>query len=317
MNKKNTLLGMRIVILGGNGFLGKHLVQACAKQGAQIIIPLRRSSQDAALRPLGFPGQIMPVLADIRRTETLLPLLKDADAVVNLVGILFPKKNARFDDIHHKSVARLAKAAYAEKVKKFIHVSAIGADPASVSHYARSKGKGEQALLKAFPGAMIVRPSIIFGPGDSFFMRFAGMVRISPFLPLIGGGKTRFQPVYVGDVAQAITVLLGQKRSLKKTYVLGGPEILTFRRCLELMLEEIGVRRFLLSIPFSLAMVIGFFVSFLPNPPLTYDQVRLLKLDNVVGEGADGFGDLGINPISISAILPIYMDAFRRAGRFT
>jgi NADH dehydrogenase len=235
--------------------------------------------------------------------------------VINLVGILYERGRQRFSAVHGEGAGRIAAAAAAADVRRLVHVSAIGADPASPASYARTKAAGEAAVRKHFANATIVRPSIVFGPEDGFFNRFAAMACVSPVLPLIGGGHTRFQPVYVGDVAEAIVRALADQAAPGATYELGGPKVYTFKELLQLMLAQIGRRRCLVTVPWGIARLQAAFLEWIPVPPLTRDQVRLLERDNVVGSGAKGLGDLGIQPTPVEAILPAYLDMYRKGSR--
>ncbi|MGE5766815.1 MAG: complex I NDUFA9 subunit family protein, partial [Bacteroidota bacterium] len=239
-----------------------------------------------------------------------------ADAVVNLVGVLFEGGRQRFQAVHAEGAGTVASAAAAAGVESLVHISALGAAADSASAYARSKAAGEAAVREAFPEAVILRPSVVFGPEDDFFNRFAEMTRFSPALPLVGGGGTRFQPVYVGDVARAVVRALTDPGCSGKVYELGGPRVYTFKEILELLLETIGRRRLLVSLPFGLARLQATFLELLPQPPLTRDQVALLRSDNVVSPGALSLGDLGIEPTAPEAVIPTYLDRFRPGGRF-
>jgi NADH dehydrogenase len=263
---------------------------------------------------MGDPGQVALINVAIG-DEAILPAFLDGnDAVVNAVGILHEGGRQRFDLVHHSAPARLARLAREIGIERFVHISAIGADPRSASAYARSKAAGEQAVLDAFPTATILRPSIVFGPEDRFFNRFAAMATVLPALPLIGGGETRFQPVYVGDVAEAVLRALDDPTAVARTYELGGPLVYTFRALMELLLAEIRRRRLLVNVPFAVASLQARVLSLLPNPPLTPDQVEMLKTDNIVANGALGFAELDIAPKAVEAILPTYLDRFRRGG---
>jgi NADH dehydrogenase len=268
------------------------------------------------LKPMGAVGQITPVVASLRHDASVAAAVAGADAVVNLVGILYQRGGQTFSAVHVEGAARAARAARTAGVKTFVQMSALGADPASPAEYARSKAAGEQAVRGIFPEAAIARPSIVFGPEDGFFNRFAAMARFLPALPLIGGGKTRFQPVYVGDVAEALLRLIEDPQNAGKTCELGGPRIYSFRELLELMLREIGRRRLLFPLPFAVASVQAFFLEWLPVPPLTRDQVRLLKRDNVVTGGASTLADLGIRPTAVEMVIPSYLARYRPGGRF-
>ena len=247
--------------------------------------------------------------------EALLPaFVANNDAVVNLVGILQESGRQRFDLAHHVGPARLARLAREAGAARFVHISAIGADPRSTSAYARTKAAGEEAVRDAFPTATILRPSVVFGPEDQFFNRLAAMAMISPVLPVIGGGETRFQPVYVGDVADAVVRCIDDSTTAGRTYELGGPKTYSLRALTELLLAEIRRKRYLLDLPFGLASLQARLMSLLPNPPLTPDQVEMLKRDNVVSSGALTLATLGIPPTPVEAILPTYLDRFRRGG---
>jgi NADH dehydrogenase len=305
-----------VTVFGGSGFVGRHVVSRLAQEGWQIRVAVRRPDEALFLKPAGAVGQITPMAANIRDQASVERAVAGADAVVNLVAILHESGRQRFKALQAEGAARIAAAAAQAGVRHLVHVSAIGADAASDSAYARTKAEGERAVLGAFPRAVILRPSIIFGPEDGFFNRFAAMAMMAPALPLIGGGKTRFQPVFVGDVAEAVAKALSLPAAEGKTYELGGPRVYTFRRLLEIMLAEIGRRRLLLPLPFPVAGLLGAVMQCLPAPQLTLDQVRLLKRDNVVTPGAPGLADLGITPHGLEAIIPTYLDKFRkRAAR--
>lgn len=309
-----------VAVFGGAGFLGRHLVQRLARAGYAVRIGTRRPDQALFLKPMGKVGQIEPIAADIRHPQSCAALMQDASAVVNLVGILQEGGGRRFDEIHADAPARLAQQAAQQGVSRFIHISAIGADPDSPSRYGRSKAAGESRIFEAFPQATVLRPSIIFGPEDDFFNRFAAMCLLAPALPLIGGGATRFQPIHVGDVAQAIQAGIEQEDTAGKIYELGGAEARTFRELLELMLEITRRKRLLLPLPFPLADTLARCIGWLPNAPLTYDQMQMLRRDNVVSEQAVSEGRdaaaLGIAPQPLRAILPSYLARFRPAGEF-
>lgn len=306
----------KVTIFGGSGFLGRHLVTRLAKSGWSILLAERHPSRAHFLQPLGDVGQIAAVAADVQDEARVAEVVAGADAVVNLTGILYESGRQRFDAVHHIGAGNIAKAAAAAGARHLVHISAIGADPDAQANYARSKGQGEQAVRQAFPDATIFRPSIVIGPEDGFFNRFAEMARLSPALPLVGGGKTRFQPVYVADVAKAIQMGLESDDLRGETYELGGPGVYSFKALLEMMLKEIGKRRILAPLPFAVANLQAAFLERLPVPPLTRDQVRMLRSDNVVSEGAKGFADLGITPSAVEAVIPTYLDRYRPGGRF-
>jgi uncharacterized protein YbjT (DUF2867 family) len=304
----------RTAVLGGSGFIGRYVVKRLAARGDVIAVGCRNAEQAKFLKPLGDVGQIVPLNVSIG-DEGLLPVfLAGNDTLVNCVGILQEKGSQTFDLLHHTGPARLARFAREAGVKHLVHLSAIGADSRSSSAYARTKAAGEQAVRDAFPTVTILRPSVVFGPEDQFFNRFAAMAMFSPVLPLIGGGETRFQPVYVGDVADAVVKCLEDPATAGRLYELGGPKIYTFREVLEVLLNEIRRKSWLLDIPFGLAAAQARLMSILPNPPLTPDQVELLKRDNIVSSGAMTLASLGIAPTAAEVILPTYLDRFRRGG---
>lgn len=304
------------VVFGGGGFIGRHLVRRLAKQGAVVRVPSRHVSRLGFLRTAGMVGQIVPEMIDVYDDVELAAAIEGADVVVNLIGILAESGRATFETVHSTLPGRIAAAAAKAGVSRLVQVSAIGASEHSASAYARSKAAGEAATLAAFPNATIVRPSIVFGPEDQFFNRFASMSSISPVLPLIGGGETRFQPVYVGDVADGIMAILNRPESEGRIYEFGGPGTYSFRDLMAMMLKEIGANRLLAPIPWGLASFQAGLLEKLPIKMLTRDQVELLKVDNVASGGLPGLADLGITPTAVEVILPTYLDRFRRGGRF-
>ena len=312
-----------VTVFGGSGFIGRYLVQRLARHGWIVRVAVRRPDRALFLKPMGAVGQITPIAASLRHEGSVAAAVAGADAVVNLVGILHGRGANSFAAIHVEGAARAARAARAAGAKTFVQMSALGADPDSPAEYGRSKAAGERAVREVIPAAGIARPSIVFGPEDDFFNRFATMARFAPALPLIGGGKTLFQPVYVGDVADALLRLVEDPATAGKTYELGGPRSYSFRALLELMLREIGRRRLLVPVPFGLASLQAFFlelpsniISALPAPPLTQDQVQLLKRDSVVSTGALTLDDLGIRPTALELVVPGYLARYRPGGRF-
>ena len=304
----------RVAILGGPGFIGRYIVKRLADRGDVLAVGARHGAAAKFLKLKGDVGQVGLFNIAIG-DEALLPaFLAGNDTVINCVGILRESGRQRFDLIHHTAPARLARLAREAGVERFVHFSAIGADPRSSSAYGRSKAAGEQAVRDAFPTATILRPSVVFGPEDQFFNRFAGLAMVSPALPLIGGGLTRFQTVYVGDVADAAVRCIDDPASAGRTYEFGGPKIYTMRALMELLLEEIRRKRLLINHPFGVASLQARLMAILPNPPLTADQVEMLKRDNVVSSGALTLATLGITPTAVEAILPTYLDRFRRGG---
>jgi NADH dehydrogenase len=309
-----------VTIFGGSGFIGRHLVRVLAREGWRIRAAVRRPDLAGHLQPLGAVGQIHAVQANLRYRDSVARAVHGADAVVNLVGILHETGRQKFASVQAQGARIVAEEAARAGITNFVQLSAIGADAASQSDYARSKAAGEAAILASLPGAVILRPSIVFGPEDQFFNRFAAMARIAPALPLIGGGETKFQPVYVGDVALAIKAALEGRAKPGAIYELGGPEIRSFRALLEYILAETGRHRMLLPIPFGIAKLQASVLELLPGPLLTVDQVTLLEKDNVVSDAAKHEGrtlaGLGITPTSYEAIVPSYLYAYRKHGQF-
>jgi len=307
----------RVCVVGGSGFIGRYAVKRLAEAGAVIAAVSRHASEARFLRPMGDVGQVEPFDAGLDDEAGLTAAIGGSSAVISSVGILYERGQQRFQLLHVEGPARLARLAAAAGVKHFVHISALTADPRSDSAYARSKALGEAEVKAAFPAATILRPSLVFGPEDDFFNRFAAMARVSPILPLVGGGATRFQPIYVGDVADAVVAALQRPEAQAKTYELGGPATLSFRELMELMLAEVGRRRVLMTLPYGLASAAALFMEFMPKPMLTRDQVKLLQKDAVVTSGAPGLAQLGITPTALELILPAYLNRFRRGGRAT
>ena len=308
-----------ITIFGGSGFLGRHVVRALAKRHYRIRVGVRRPELAGHLQPLGRVGQIHAVQANVRYPESVEMAAHGARVIINLVGILFERGRQRFASVQAAGAETVALAAR-DVGARMIHVSAIGADENSPALYGRSKAHAEKAVLSAVPSATIFRPSILFGPEDDFFNRFAGLARFSPALPLIGGGHTKFQPVFVGDVAAAIAQAVEGRTEPGAVYELGGPEVRTFRELMEYVLATIERGRLLIPLPFGLAKFQSYFLQLLPKPLLTPDQVELLKRDNVVSEQAKRerhtLEELGIDPVAIEAIVPSYLWRFRKTGQF-
>jgi len=309
-----------VTVFGGSGFLGRHVVRALAKDGYRIRVAVRRPELAGHLQPLGRVGQIHAVQANLRYPGSVEAAVRDARVVINLVGILFEGGRQRFEAVHTygAEAAALAAAAFGARL---VHISALGADANAPSLYPRSKAEGERLVLAALPTATILRPSIAFGPEDTFFNRFAAIARISPVLPLVGGGETRFQPVFAGDIASALLAAIKGRATNGSIYELGGPEVLTFRQLMEFTLATIERRRLLLSLPFALASLQASVLQFLPKPPLTPDQVELLKADNIVSDAARREGrtleDLGIDPVDMRVVVPSYLWRFRKTGQFS
>lgn len=308
-----------VVVFGGSGFVGRHVVRALARRGYRIRVACRRPDLAGHLQPLGNVGQIQPVQANVRVRWSVDRAVQGADHVVNLVAILHEGGRQKFTSVHEFGARAIAEAARAVGAG-FTHISALGADLNAQSDYARTKALGEKAIFETIEDAVIFRPSIIFGPEDSFFNRFAGMARLSPVLPLIGGGQTKFQPVYVGDVAEAVARSVEGKDKGGQIYELGGPKVLTFKECMEEMLAVINRKRLLLPVPWWLANMQASILGLLPNPLLTKDQVLQLRAHNIVSDAATRdnrtLAGLGIQPRSISSILPSYLWSYRPAGQF-
>lgn len=319
------MTGRLAVVFGGSGFIGRNVVRELAKRGWRVRAAVRRPHHAQFLRPMGAVGQVQLFQANIRHRPSIERAIAGADAVINLVGILHQEGAQSFSRVQAHGAAAVAAAAAKEGVQSFVHVSAIGADEESDSLYARTKGEAERAVREAVPSATILRPSVVFGPEDQFFNKFATLMSMAPpFAPLpllFGGGATKFQPVYVDDVADAVCAAVDRKDAAGRTYELGGPRVYTFRQLLDFTLAETGHRRFLVSVPFAIAPALGFFgemVGWLPffEPPVTRDQIKLMKRDNVVSEGALTIGDLGVAPKTVEAIVPAYLVRFRKYGQF-
>ncbi|MDE2330878.1 MAG: complex I NDUFA9 subunit family protein, partial [Bradyrhizobium sp.] len=309
-----------VTVFGGSGFLGRSVVRALARRDFRIRVAVRRPELAGHLQPLGRVGQIHAVQANLRYPASVEAAMRDSHVAVNLVGILAEGGAQTFDAVQGKGAATVAQAAKAVGAR-MVHISALGADENSPSRYARAKAAGEKAVLAATPSAVIMRPSVVFGPDDQFSNRFAALARMSPALPLIGGGMTKMQPVYVGDVATAVADAVDGKAKPGATYEFGGPEVLTMRQIMEIILAVTGRRRMLVSLPFGLAKLKAMFLQFAPGAlKLTPDQVALLRADNVVSDAAKAAGltleGLGITPDSLEAIAPQYLWRFRAAGQF-
>ena len=308
-----------VVVFGGSGFVGRHVVRALAKRGYRIRVPCRRPDLAGHLQPLGNVGQIQPVQANVRMRWSVDRAVQGADHVINLVAILHETGRQKFSAVHDFGARAVAEAARSVGAG-LTHISALGADAQSESGYARTKALGEKAVLETIKDAVIFRPSINFGPEDGFFNRFANMARFSPVLPLIGGGETKFQPVYVGDVAEAVARSVEGKIEGGRIYELGGPSVLTFRECMEEMLTVIDRKRMLVPVPWWVANLQASVLGLLPNPLLTKDQVLQLREHNIVTEAAirenRTLSGLGIQPQSLGTILPSYLWRYRAAGQF-
>lgn len=317
------LHGGLVTIFGGSGFAGRYATRECARRGWRIRAACRRPDLAGHLQPMGAVGQIHAVQSNLRFPDSIAPVLEGSEAVVNCVGILTPQGRQNFTAVHVDGARAVARAARLAGVSRLIHVSALGADADSPSRYARTKAAGEQAVLEEFPSAIILRPSVLFGAEDQFFNRFATMARFSPVLPLIGGGRTRFQPLFVGDLGTAITNAVEGAGAPGEIHELGGPEVLTFRQILDHVQEWSGRPRRYVNLPFWLAKLMAAATSPLPNSlrPLTVDQVRLLQGDNVVSEAAEAeqrtIESLGVENLSAAGlIVPLYLERFHPKGQY-
>lgn len=309
-----------VTVFGGSGFVGGQVVRALAKAGYRVRVAVRQPNLAYRMRMLGDVGQIEVVQANVRVPASVARALDGAEACVNLVGVLWESGRQKFQSIHAMGARNVAEAAAKAGVTRLVHVSAIGADVDAAAKYARSKGEGEAAVRAAFPGATIVRPSIVFGPEDDFFNRFAQMATLAPVMPLVGG-ETKFQPVFVGDVAAVIAKAVASPAAVGVTYELGGPTVYTMREILELILTETGRNRPLLPVPWPLAGLIGALgdlqASVLPlAPPLTTDQVEMLKSDNVADHGLPGLAEAGVAATAVEAVVPTYLYRYRKGGQY-
>jgi len=305
---------MLVTVFGGGGFIGRHIVQRLAAAGHSIRIAGRDTERAARLCTMGGVGQITPVAASVTDEASSARAVARADIVINLVGILFESRAGDFQRIQAEGAGRVARLAAAAGAKQFLHLSAIGADAASPSLYAQTKAAGEAAVLTAFPGAIILRPSVVFGAEDQFFNRFAGLASLLPFMPVVAG-DTRFQPVYVGDVADAAMAALADPAAAGKVFELGGPRVMSMRQVLRYILDVTGRRRPMIALPEGLVRLQARLGELLPTPPLTRDQLILLGKDNVVSPNALGFQALGIEPKAVEAIVPGYLSRFRVGGQ--
>lgn len=310
-----------VTIYGGSGFVGRYIARRMAQAGWRVRVAVRRPNEAMHVKPYGVVGQVEPVFCNIRDDASVRAVLQGADAVVNCVGTFDRKGRNSFQAIQNEGASRIARIAAEEGVGQLVQISAIGADVESASAYARSKAEGEAGAIKYFPNAVILRPSVIFGAEDQFFNRFAGMTRFGPILPVVGA-ETRFQPVYVDDVAQA-AVMGATGKAKPGIYELGGPETASFRALMKQMLTVIRRRRLIVNIPFGIAAVMGWGMDMIQTVTLglvpaqiTRDQVKSLRVDNVVAPDARGFADLGITPVAIEAVLPDYLWRFRPAGQY-
>lgn len=305
-----------VTVIGGSGFIGRYIVERLAREGAIVRVAVRRPNEALFLKPLGDLGQIRLMAANLKHEGSLQRAIQGSDAVINLVGVLYNSGGQTFGALQAEGAARVAQIAAERGVKTLVHMSALGATHASDSEYARTKAAGEEAVLAAFPKATILRPSVVIGAEDGFFNRFAKLAKLLPVLP-VPGAETRFQPVFVDDVAAAaVKASHGGDKYEGQTFELGGPQMMTLRALLELMMDHIGVRRPIINVPWGLAMVQATFLQMLPNPPLTRDQVTLLRRDNVVSNGTSGFEVFGIKSTGVRGVLPRYSAQYKPKGQF-
>ena len=328
--------GLRVTVFGGSGFVGRHLIRRLAQAGAHVRVGVRDVDAALFLKPFGEVGQIVPLQVDVSDTDQVLSAVQNADVVVNLVGILYERGSRTFQRIHVDCAANVAKAAAIAGAKRFLHVSALGADENSSALYSRTKKAGEEAVKTLFPEATIFRPSVIFGPEDDFFNKFAGMTQILPVLPVMGApllptinlngetlfdidwlgdGGCKFQPAYVGNVAEAMHEVICKRNTAGEIFSLGGPKIYSFKELMQLVLQVTDRNRLLIPMPTAIASFQALFLQLLPKPILTPDQVSLMEVDNIVPDGEQGFEALNIQPTPAEAILPTYLDRFRRTPR--
>ena len=306
MGVRCQMASRRVTVFGGSGFLGREIVKRLAAEGRPVRIAVRHPERAGFLERLGQAGQIECIQADVWDEPTVARAVEQSTAVINTVGHYVEKSKATFDQIHGQGALHVARQASNAGVERLIHISGLGADPASDSPYVRARGIGETLVKEAFENVTILRPSVIFGPEDSFFNTLAGLARRSPILPLFGTGNTRLQPVYVGDVAAACAAALANPSAIGQTYELGGPGIHTYKALLQLVLEHLGKTRALVPVPFFVWDTLAAVLAVLPNPPLTRDQVKLMRRDNIADASALSFKDLGIRPASAEDVLPTY-----------
>ena len=305
----------KVTVVGGAGFLGRYLVKRLAQQGFQVCAAVRDPEAVGHLKPMGEVGQVQSIQANIRNAASIARAVAGADVVVNLTGVMFPGGAQSFQAVHVEGAATVARAAHAAGAARLIHVSALGADSDANSKYARSKAAGEIAVREAFPAATIVRPSTIFGPEDKFFNLFARIASILPVMPVLGGGHGRMQPVYVGDVAQAIAALSQDGAPTEGLYELGGPQVLSLAELMAIVCAQTGRKRRQVPLPFAFAKINAFCLKILPWPILTMDQIEMLKVDNVVSGQHPGLAEIGVMATTLDAVLPRYLCRYRKAGR--
>jgi NADH dehydrogenase len=309
-------LGKVACIFGASGFIGRHLIRRLTKKDFRIVAATRSPYLHGYLNPLGNPGQIELEKVNLFDEEKLRTLIKNSDVVINLVGILYETKKQKFENIHVKFPDLLSKLCGELNIEKLVHISALGINETVSSQYMQSKLKGEKNIINNFDRSVILRPSVIFGPEDKFFNQFASLAEFSPALPLIGGGLTYFQPIYVGDIAKSIVAVLEKEEINNNIYELGGPETFTFKKLMKILLKQINKKRLLVPVPFLFAKFQAKILQLFPKPLLTTDQVEMLKYDNIVTNKYPTLKDLKIIPETIESVLPNYIWRFRKGGQF-
>lgn len=309
----------QVTVFGGSGFIGRHIVRRLAQRGLRVRAAVRRPELADFLRPMGDVGQIVPVQANLRYANSVQAAIAGSQAVVNATGIQVSRGRQSFKAVHVEGVRSIALAGKRSGIERLIHISGLGADADDDDEnaFVRSKIEGERVLRETFAGVTILRPSVVFGPEDKFINNMAVAVRLAPFMPAIGGDHTRFQPVYAGDIGAAVLACLDRPETAGQVFELGGPKVYTMRQIAELILESMGREKRIVDVPFSLARLMGLVGQFLPNPPLTLDQAKLLEIDSVVRPGRQGFAELGLTPTAAEVILPTYLDRFRVGGRYS
>lgn len=306
----------KATVFGGSGFIGRHIVRELARQGVVVRAAVRDPEAALFLKPMGNVGQVAPIYADVRDEASVRAAVDGADLVVNAISLYAESRRARFGDMHVRGAENVARLSREAGATRLIHMSGLGVKKESRSAFVRARAHGDERVLEAFPDATILRPSVVFGPGDHFFSKLAQMSRYLPVLPLPAGGAQKMQPVYVGDVADAAIAALSEPKSRGAAYELGGPQVYTYRELLEIILRETNRKRILLPVPGPILATMAFFMEFLPSPPLTRDQLKFIGEDNVVAEKTKTLEAFGVAPTALEAVLPTYLDAFRRGGRF-
>ena len=307
----------QVTVFGGSGFVGRAIVRALAQEGYQVRVACRRIELAERIKTAGDVGQITILRTNLRIPASVAAAVSGSQAVINASGIAFQRGRQRYETVHVEGARAIAEAASAAGVQRLVHISGIGADQRnSTNRFIRSKVDAEDAIVSGFANATMLRPSVVFGPEDAMFNRMAQIARQAPFLPVVGDGSARVQPVYVGDVGAAVVAVLERPETAKSVFELGGPRVYTYREIAALVLREIDRHKRIVGVPAGLMKIMGFFAEFLPVPPLTHDQVDLLVTDNVVRPGAPGLAELGVEPTAAEAILPMYLDRYRVGGRY-